>query len=274
MSTPGYVLDNRHAVSAAHHRALSDLLDPWTCWRLAELGLDSDRHCLLGAQCLEVAAGHGSVSRWLADQVGQLGHVVATDLMPDYIPPHPRLTTVAHDLTAEQWPAELDGGGFDLIVARLVLSHRPERREIFARLVKLLAPGGAVLVESWTPPPEPLVLRAPTVADAKLYQEVQQAVGAVFSAAGTDRTWGLRQQHLVFQEEGLDEVDTPSFGGHWAGGGPGLRAAATIAEQLRPQLLDRDITAAQVDRLGELADDPGMLVQGLVLYSTSGRRAR
>jgi hypothetical protein len=41
---------------------------------LAALGIQKGWHCL------EVGAGHGVVARWLAEQVGPTGRVVATDI--------------------------------------------------------------------------------------------------------------------------------------------------------------------------------------------------
>src|SRR5512139_3160536 len=38
-----------------------------------------------GWRCLEVGAGHGSIVRWLAAQVGPEGRVVATDINPRFL---------------------------------------------------------------------------------------------------------------------------------------------------------------------------------------------
>jgi SAM-dependent methyltransferase len=264
----GYALDNDHAASADHHDALAELLDPHTRWRIA--GLDD----WTGARCLEVGAGGGSIAGWLAGRVGPDGSVVAADLKPDRIPAHPRLTTVAFDLTRpEPWPEPL-AGPFDLIVARLVLSHLPQRRTILHRLTQLLTRCGIVLVEAWLAPPADLqVIAAPTVAAADLYRRYQHAASAVFDQAGMDRGWA-RHIHTALREEGLVDVDTVIHGRYWAGGGAGLRVIAAVAEQLRPRLLAGSaMTGRQLDELGELLSDPRLIVYGHLLYSASGRRA-
>jgi 2-polyprenyl-3-methyl-5-hydroxy-6-metoxy-1,4-benzoquinol methylase len=44
---------------------------------------------------------------------------------------------------------ELPAGRYDLIHARLVLSHLPQRRDVLARLVQALRPGGWLVVEDF-----------------------------------------------------------------------------------------------------------------------------
>lgn len=262
MATPtAYVLDNDHDSSPAHHDGLAELLDRWTRLRIARL---YDR---VGSHVLEVGAGGGTISHWLAREGAQ---VVAADLNPRHIPTHHRLTAVQVDLTAATWPDEMEGP-FDLIVARLTLSHLPQRRQILHRLTERLRHGSTILVEAWAPPLEPLVIQAPSLADAILYQRYQDAAGKVFDSGGADRTWA-RRVHTVMAEEGLHEVDTLIHGSYWVGGGAGLRATAAVAEQLRPKLVEQGMTVVDLDRVQQLTRDPRLVVQGLPLYSTSGRR--
>src|SRR6516165_1192119 len=58
---------------------LERVADPITLRRLQSLGVRE------GWRCLEIGAGHGSVARWLAKQVGPQGQVVATDLNPRFL---------------------------------------------------------------------------------------------------------------------------------------------------------------------------------------------
>src|SRR6516164_6049908 len=57
---------------------LTQFTDPITTRRLTDLGVGP------GWRCLDVAAGNGSVARWLAGRVGREGRVVATDLNPRF----------------------------------------------------------------------------------------------------------------------------------------------------------------------------------------------
>ena len=58
----------------ARLRLLAEGLNPETQRWLCEIGIGA------GWRCLEVGAAEGSMSRWLAEQVGARGHVVAADI--------------------------------------------------------------------------------------------------------------------------------------------------------------------------------------------------
>jgi protein-L-isoaspartate O-methyltransferase len=112
-----------------------------TCGHLSLLGLTQ------GLRCLEVGAGSGSIARWMADQVGPAGRVMAVDLDPRWCRSDGReqLEVRALDLVAQPVPE----GPWDVIHERLVLQHLPQRLEVLTRLVDALAPGGLLLVEDF-----------------------------------------------------------------------------------------------------------------------------
>ena len=112
------------ADAAEQFDALQTVLDPLTTARLTELGIAP------GARCWEAGAGGGSIARWLADRVGPAGLVVATDRDTSQLRPSGNLHVDRHDLREHSVP---DGGPFDLVHARLVLLHLPQRREILRR---------------------------------------------------------------------------------------------------------------------------------------------
>lgn len=262
-----YVLDNEHRAADAHHDAQADLLDPSTRSRIQELtGGD-----LAGKRCLELGAGYGSVARWLAEQVGD-GQVVAVDLKPERIPPHPALVPVAHRIGPDHpLPPAYAGDGFDLIHARLLLIHLPYRDAVLTRLVGLLRPGGLLLLEDWAARRSGWVVDAPDQASADLYERCQRALGSAFDGNGVDPTWAQRI-HVAMTRQGLIDVQTVIFDGYWTAGSPGLRGNAAVIAQLRPRLLDRGLTEDDLDRLMLLYEHPGLVVHGHPLYSTSGRR--
>jgi 2-polyprenyl-3-methyl-5-hydroxy-6-metoxy-1,4-benzoquinol methylase len=258
-----YALDNHHPDAPAHHAALADMFDPFTTERIPEL-LD-----LTGRRCWEVGAGGGSIALWLAEQVGDDGYVLASDTTPDLIPDHPRLRRIGHDLTLEPLPE----GEWDLIHARLVLSHLPPRREILHRLVERLAPGGLILVEDWTPRPD-VVMAAPSVEDAEVYTVFQKTMTTqVFAASGTDRTWG-RQIHQAMLDEGLQDVQTLIHARAWPGGSVGCRLVQVLIEEVRPALLAAGLTGQQLEHVRQLLDDRRLIIHGHPMYSTSGRRPK
>jgi tRNA A58 N-methylase Trm61 len=55
-------------------RLMSDLLDPSSRFHSLRTGVTA------GWRCLEIGAGNGSLSQWLAERVGSAGHVDATDI--------------------------------------------------------------------------------------------------------------------------------------------------------------------------------------------------
>ncbi len=69
-----YLLDNSAAAAGARLEALARLFDPSTFRHLAALGITR------GWRCWEVGAGGRSVVRWMAEQVGDEGQVVASDI--------------------------------------------------------------------------------------------------------------------------------------------------------------------------------------------------
>jgi ubiquinone/menaquinone biosynthesis C-methylase UbiE len=106
---------------------------------------------LAGQQVLEVGCGTGVVSRHLAKQVGSTGHVTAVDPTPYFI-------DVARHLQAEQAITNLtfdvqDGralpyvdASFDLVAAVTVLTHVPERLDVFHEMVRVARPDGTILI--------------------------------------------------------------------------------------------------------------------------------
>src|SRR6266516_3180461 len=112
------------------------MLDPITTGRLTSTGVGP------GWRCLEVGAGGGSVAGWLAARVGggvgPPGHVLATDINPAQLRPGPGLEVARHDIVRDPLP----DAAYDLVHARLVLQHLPERQAVLARLARTLRPGG------------------------------------------------------------------------------------------------------------------------------------
>jgi SAM-dependent methyltransferase len=135
-----YVLSQAADVPERERLALLEHnLDPLSQRRLAALGIQP------GWRCLEVGAGHGSIVRWLAEQVGPQGRVVATDLNPRFLT-EIELANVEvrqHDIRTDP----LEPGRYDLAHCRLVLTHMPEPQLVVGRIVEALRIGGWLLIE-------------------------------------------------------------------------------------------------------------------------------
>jgi SAM-dependent methyltransferase len=257
----GYAYDNDSAQAGDHHAALSGLLDEQTLRRTEEL-LD-----LTGKRCLEIAAGGGSIARRLAERVGPAGSVLATDLKPQHIAEHPGLTVRRHDITVGE-PL----GAFDLVHARLLLNHLPERDVALRHMTDALAPGGVLLTEDfWPTPGDDLVAFGPDPAAARLVGRYQALHMGTLASHGNDRGWS-RRAATAFHQCGLTGVEVRVHGSSWPGGGPGCRLLRAGMGQLRPQILERGMTAGELDVVAEALMDPHLTLNGYLVYQTSGRR--
>jgi SAM-dependent methyltransferase len=131
--------------------------------RVESLGLG------LGARCLEVGGGRGSITRWLAEMVGPTGRVTATDLQVEFLNAigAPNVEVIRHDLRTDTFPERT----FDLIHARAVLMHIPDDPELLPRMASWLDFGGWLLLEEpdfgmWLADADPLWASHPEVAHA------------------------------------------------------------------------------------------------------------
>ena len=117
---------------------LAQARDPVTFALLDRVGVEPGMHVL------EVGAGTGSVSAWLAERVGPRGRVMSTDVDLRFHAEMPSNVIVRHhDVTSDRLPSE----HFDVVHARAVIQHLPERTDVLARLFEALKPGGAMVIE-------------------------------------------------------------------------------------------------------------------------------
>lgn len=116
---------------------MSRLLDPMHRRHIGEIGIGQ------GDKALEVGCGNGSISAWLAEQVGLGGSVVGLDLDLSLMAGSaPNLEWRKGDILA----GPVEPGGFDLATARAILHHVADPELAIANLVASLAPGGAILL--------------------------------------------------------------------------------------------------------------------------------
>ncbi|MBX6354727.1 MAG: methyltransferase domain-containing protein [Micromonosporaceae bacterium] len=256
-----YAFSNADPEAQDRHAQLSAMLDPFTFARLSTVG------DLTGRRCLEVGAGGGSVARWLAEQVGSGGRVLATDIDTSRLPPDPPYEVLRHDITREPVPP----GPWDLIHARLVLIHLPQRRQILRNLAAALAPGGALVLEDWDATIGNFVLAAPDEDAVELFNDYQAGLMKIMASGGNDSAWG-RRAHAAMIEAGLVDVDTEIHARSWPGGTPGALIITVNIAQLREQFRAAGFTDERLDALIRLAHDPRMVWRGHVLFSTIGRR--
>jgi ubiquinone/menaquinone biosynthesis C-methylase UbiE len=141
MDDAGYLFDNASDQAPVRFAGLEAVWDSSTIRYLDAIGIGA------GWNCWEVGAGGGSIATWLADQVGPMGHVLATDIDVQWVPRRDLSTvTIAnHDVVHDPIPMDT----YDVVHARLVLVHLPERVAVLRALVGALKPGGHLLVEDF-----------------------------------------------------------------------------------------------------------------------------
>jgi SAM-dependent methyltransferase len=137
--TEQYVLaDAEHGAERARLDLLEAAHDPITQRRLRAVGVAP------GWRCLEVGAGGGSIVRWLADQVGAAGAVVAVDINTRFLVDLPPNVEVReHDIRRDDFEPE----AFDLVHCRSVLMHLPDKHQALVRMTAALRVGGWLCAE-------------------------------------------------------------------------------------------------------------------------------
>jgi SAM-dependent methyltransferase len=116
--------------------ALETAYDPGTIRRLEELRLPSD------ANCLEVAAGAGSIARLMRHKTD--GLVVALDIDVVPLSDIPGIEVAQADIRS--WEAPLQ---FDLVHCRFLLDLLPYPIDAVVRLARATAPGGYLVLEEF-----------------------------------------------------------------------------------------------------------------------------
>jgi ubiquinone/menaquinone biosynthesis C-methylase UbiE len=256
----GYVFEASDLVGE-QRTYMQQALDPVTTTRLEALGVGP------GWRCLEVGGGGGSIAGWLGDRVGETGQVLVTDVDTGGLTGAGNVAVRRHDIVADELPES----GFDLVYARLVLLHLPQRRRALARMVRALRPGGwLLLVEfdcTWMP-----VLRAPDDAAAALFGQFHAALCQLLTRSGADIAWGAHA-YRALHDEGLAEVGNQARAEAWAGDSAGCRWLHVNSLQLHDQLIGTGlITAGGLGALRGLLADPTFVVSSYLTICTWGRR--
>lgn len=263
MST--YVFDQTWQREHDRLAALESLFDPASRRHLASVGVGE------GWRCLEVGAGAGGIAVWLADRVGPAGQVLATDLDTRFLHDHgrPNLDVLAHNIVSDP----LDGA-FDLIHARAVLTHLPERDSVLARLVAALRPGGWLLIEDIDFGPAAgralaqYVTASPHAVAAM--ERIYLAIAAVFQGAGADPAIGTRLP-AALAGAGLAGVEA-EIHAPVPRGGTETWTRGSI-EQLAGKMVATGLcSAADIELFLALTLDPAVYYAPPLMVSAWGRR--
>jgi SAM-dependent methyltransferase len=165
-----------------------------------------------GASCLDAGCGPGETMRLMADRVGPTGRVLGADIDVSlgsqavtrlHLAGHRQCEFARIDLTDSD---EIPGAPFDLVYARLLLYHLPQRVAVLSRLWDAVAPGGHLLVQDYDVRSMAVVPALDTV------EEFKRVVVDAFSAAGCDVHVGARLPAL-FAHAGIGAPDGTDVAG-------------------------------------------------------------
>jgi SAM-dependent methyltransferase len=220
-----YLLDNARAEAGERFVALAELFDGVTRGHLDRLGLQP------GWRCWEVGAGGPGLPDALAAAVGPTGYVLATDINPAWLDRHGRYEVAQHDVAADPPPQP---GTFDLVHARLVLVHLPDRARALATMVAALRPGGVLLVEDADTELQPLACLDETGPAQQRANRLRHAFRQLLTRRGADLRYG-RTLPRTLREAGL--VDVAAAGSFPVGGPVCDRLEAASIRHIRAELV-------------------------------------
>jgi len=259
MSEQKYVFDQAREGERERLAVIERYLDAHSTERLEALGLAT------GWRCLDVGAGGGSLTRWICQRVGREGSVLAVDLDPRFLQQieEPNLEVRRLDLLTDELPRD----AFDLVHARYVLEHVPERETVLRRLVRALRPGGLIVVtDAGGVPPRP-------VAPSEVFDRVLAAFTAAAGARGWCFDWApMAAEHL--RELGLEDVGAESFRRYEIDPREGVRRLlADTLGVLRDLLVAGGSSAEDLDATLAMLRDPKCAMLGFETWTAWGRRA-
>ncbi|WP_299538160.1 trans-aconitate 2-methyltransferase [uncultured Streptomyces sp.] len=225
--------------------------DDFTLSRLRALGAGP------GWRCLDIGAGTGTVSRRLLSEAG-VTSVLAVDRDTRFLRERavPGLDVLEGDITS----AGLVTGRFQLVHARFVLMHLPERDRLIPALAGLLAPGGVLVLSDAVDLTSDVALGTPyTRAMRAMWQGLRATIG-------TDVSWVPTYPRLL-RGAGLTsvaaEIHVPplvpgsAIGRFWADTWERGRAAMVATGLVDDAALDEAVRYLESDECAALS--AGML---------------
>jgi SAM-dependent methyltransferase len=249
-------------------------------WEAATRRLFDEVGLTPGASCLDAGCGPGETMRLMAERVGTDGRVLGIDIDASlgadavatlHSAGHGQCAFRAHDIT-EAPP--IPGAPFDLVYARLLLFHLPERVAVLARLWDAVAPGGHLLVQDYD-------VRAISVLPTlDSVEELLRVMRAAFDTAGADVSAGARLPQL-FAQAGVGAPDGTDVAGRLEPLATGGALLERTYRSVLPTALAHGITSerqvaatlAAFDRdTAEFADRP--MLWPLLIAAWKCKRAR
>lgn len=252
-----HVRDDEAALENERLSLLAEARDPRTQRLLDQIGLAEGWHCL------ELGAGAGTISRWMAERVGAGGQVVSTDIdLRFHGDPTDNMVVREHDITTDPLPA----AHFDVVHARAVLQHIPERDAVLDKLTDALKPGGWLVVEDGNF----LSFAEQSVPDA--YRPLHEIICSGQTTQWRDPNFGLKILGAL-RDRGFVDLDV--VGEVWAmrPGEPGGEWWFLALERAGVRLVEAGLMSdGEVDAAIAAVREPGFVMASPLSMAVLGRR--
>ena len=258
-----YFFDHEWEHERERLRGLERFYDPLTHENIERVGIQP------GWYCLEAGGGGGSIAEWLAWRVGPTGRVLVTDLETRFLDrlAGPTIEVQQHRLGHDPLPSNV----FDLVHARAVMEHQPDRMPALRQIYETLRPGGWVVLESG----DFSTVAAGRPEDVEMFERVWNALVQIRSARGFRLDCG-RYLSYELEQVGFAQVTFEGRSYQWGGNDDPLTNfyIATI-ERLRMGLTDyaaAGVTKGDVDEFVAMCKSPNFRASTHVTCSVAGRK--
>ncbi len=258
-----YVLQNEWELAHERLRLLAEILDPDTYALLQSVGVQP------GWSCLELGAGIGSVTRWLSKRVGSTGRVVALDLDIRWVD----CAQFDHVCVVEKDVRELQSleETFDLVYARNMLVHVPERVAVIQDIADALAPDGWLVVEE----PDLATMEVTPTNGEDMQGPCAHVIAAIHHVM-EQRGVSLRvsgELRDAMHEAGLHDITAEQRIMHIRGATGKARFFQLTYQQMRDAVLASGAVSEDAyDRFLRCFDDARFVLQAPTITSIRGRR--
>lgn len=252
-----YIWQHDIGDEAQRLRLMSEILDPSSRFHIAALPVEP------GWRCIEIGAGNGSLSQWLADRVAPGGTVTAADIDTSLMD---GLDTDVLDVaTLDVVEDGLPESTYDLVCMRALLHHLPQRMDVMATMVRAVRPGGWLFIQE--PDFHPVSTLEPGPATELCHDFLRWA-----DCHDIDYFVG-RKVAPRLQELGLVNIESEGHVVQYAGGSPYARwwrmGIAEVADQM---LAEQATSVERLTRFFESTHDPTSWAMTMSFIAVTGRR--
>jgi SAM-dependent methyltransferase len=236
---------------------LEEYHDPLTVSQLDAIGVRE------GWRCLDIGAGGGSVTRMLAERVGDTGSVLAADLDTTLLDElaSGRVEVRRIDLLSDRLPE----AAFDLVHARLLLMFLSPRLGALQRLVSATRPGG------WVAAMAPDFTTVAVSPASSAWRRVWSLFLDAALAGGWDPGYGARL-YADLCAAGLVDVHADYIARCYPGGSLPSRLLSLTVERMRDQMVTLGADSGEINETRRLLEDPASTFTPPTTCAARGRR--